>query len=170
VVPGGGRLQEELIPGTYYVLESKKADKMFALFKRAMGNGNRGLCVSLIHPDQLMDDFGIEPSDVLWLSSASGPRNINPQSIAILTDMLVRFLEKGPEAIVAFDGVEYLVMQNDFARVLRLINFLYETVAVSHNILIVTLDPRSFSPKELAYIEKDAEIVRESDQPSETGE
>jgi hypothetical protein len=157
-------LQGRLAPGTFYVFEDKKADRMLAVLKHWKGNGNRALCVSRIHPDRLKEDFGIEPSDVLWLSNSTGPRNVNPQNITILTDMLMRFFERGPGGIVAFEGVEYLVMQNDFARVLRLINYLYESVAVSQNVLIVTIDPRAFNPKELAYLEKDAEIVRESDQ------
>jgi archaellum biogenesis ATPase FlaH len=109
-----------------------------------------------------MEDFKIPPSNVFWLSNSAGPRNINPQNIGILTDTLIRMYEKGG-ATVILEGIEYLMLQNDFSKVLKLMSYLYESVAMNHGMLVITLDPEAFNTKEFALLTKDAELVGETE-------
>ena len=95
-----------------------------------------------------------------------GERTINPLNVGILTDRLFRFFETGDQRVVLLEGLEYMVMQNDFDKVLRLTNYLYESVAMTKNMLVVSLDPSAFSPKELAFLEKSAYIIDEKDKIS----
>jgi hypothetical protein len=73
----------------------------------------------------------------------------------------VGFYEEGEDRVVLLEGLEYMMMQNDFNKVLRLVNYLYESVAITRNVLLVSLDPRAFSGKELAFLEKSAIVIDE---------
>lgn len=156
-------MQIEIKPGNFYLLPERKAEKIFAVYKLIVEAGKKVTCVSRIHPDHLNEDFGIPHEDSLWLSNTVGERNVNPLNVGILTDRLIRYFEESEDRVVLFEGLEYLVMQNDFGKVLRLVNYLYESVAVTKNIIIVSLDPRAFSAKELAFLEKSAFIIDEND-------
>lgn len=158
-----GQMQIDIKPGNFYLLQERKAEKIFILYKMMGEAGRDVICVSRIHPDQLNEDFGIPHKNSLWLSNTVGDRNINPLNVGILTDRLIRYFEESGSKVVLFEGLEYLVMQNDFGKVLKLVNYLYESVAVTKNILIASLDPRAFSPKELAFLEKSAYIIDEKD-------
>jgi len=154
--------QIELKPGSLYIFQDKRADRALGLYNQLRSNGREVLVVSRLHPDRLRDDFQIPSSCVFWLSNSAGPRNINPQNIGILTDTLIRLYEKG-EAVVILEGVEYLMLQNDFSKVLKLMSYLYESVAVNRGLLIITLDPEAFNLKEFALLSKDAELVGETE-------
>ena len=159
---GVSALQKELRPGTFYVFQEKRADRALGLYNLLTAKGKDVLVVARMHPDRLQEDLKIPSSRVYWLSNTAGPRNINPQNIGILTDLLVRTVEKGDEAVI-FEGVEYLMLQNDFQKILKLFNYLYESVAINRGILIMTLDPAAFNVKELALLTKDAEIIDQGD-------
>ncbi len=154
--------QIELKPGTLYVFQDKKADRALGLYTLMKSKDREVLVVTRLHPDRLSEDFQIPASNAFWLSNSAGPRNINPQNIGILTDTLIRTYERG-EAAVILEGIEYLMLQNDFSKVLKLMSYLYESVAVNHGLLVITLDPEAFNTKELALLTKDAELVDEKE-------
>jgi hypothetical protein len=154
--------QIELKPGSLYVFQDKRADRALELYNLLKSNDREVLVVSRLHPDRLNEDFKIPASNAFWLSNSAGPRNINPQNIGILTDTLIRVYEKGG-ATVILEGIEYLMLQNDFSKVLKLMSYLYEAVAVNRGMLIITLDPEAFNTKEFALLTKDAELVGETE-------
>ena len=153
----------DLRPGGFYVFKARKPDRMYHLISDFTSAGYTTLCVSRVHPEQLKEDFGIPEKTVFWLSDSVGTRNISPQNVGILTDNLIRFYEGNAKPVAVLDGLEYLVMHNDFGKILKLLSLLYETVIVRRGILITTIDPRAFSTQELAFIEKDPIIVEEEE-------
>lgn len=156
--------KEGLEPGNLYILHDKKGDLVFGLFGRLAAKYKDVRCVARTHPDRLQKDFGIPPESILWLSNTGAPGSVNPQSIGVLTDTLLRIYEKAPESVVVLEGMEYLMTQNDFAKVLRLVNYLYEAVAVNRGILIIALDPAAFSEKEMAYLSREAVTIGKDDE------
>jgi hypothetical protein len=154
--------QIELKPGTLYIFQDKRADRALGLYNLMKSKNSEVLVVTRLHPDRLIEDFQIPSSNVFWLSNSAGARNINPQNIGILTDTLIRTYEKGGAAVI-LEGIEYLMLQNDFSKVLKLMSYLYESVAVNHGMLVITLDPEAFNTKEFALLTKDAELVGETE-------
>ncbi|MGD0057245.1 MAG: DUF835 domain-containing protein [Methanomassiliicoccales archaeon] len=159
----------ELRPGYMYIFKARKPDRIFRFHKDFVKAGSTVLCVTRLHPDQLKEDFGISKEEVLWLSNSVGVRNVNPQNVGILTDSLIRFFENSPKAVIILDGLEYLVMQNDFDKVLRFVNYIYEAVSMNRGTLVTTIDPRAFSTRELAFLEKNSVTMEEQDDISIAG-
>jgi len=153
-----------LEPGNLYILFDKKGDRAFGLFSELRTGGKEVHCVARTHPDRLQKEFGIPTENIVWLSNSGASKSVNPQSIGILTDSLLRVYEKNPDSTVILEGVEYLMTENDFGKVLRLVNFLYESVVMSHGLLIISLDPEAFEEKELAFLTKEAIILQPSDE------
>ncbi|MGA1794054.1 MAG: SAP domain-containing protein [Thermoplasmatota archaeon] len=59
---------EELTPGLSYLVEEKRPDKLFKLYKQAMENGVKGMAISRTNPKILAKRYGLKDSDSIWLT------------------------------------------------------------------------------------------------------
>ncbi|HEX9908333.1 MAG TPA: DUF835 domain-containing protein [Thermoplasmata archaeon] len=119
-----------------------------------------GLIVSRQNPARVRSKYFIQTTPIIWLSSLAGRDNMDPGKLSVLTDQLVGFMERSENGVILVDGIEYLVTANDFSRVLKAIDRWTETGMMGSSRLILSIDPRSFDPKELAMLERNKEVVR----------
>jgi len=155
-----------LEPGNICIFMGKRADPAFQLYRHLKEAGREVEVFSRMHPDRLEKDFGIPRSCVTWLSNTSGASTIGAQSMGRLTDAIVRMYDRTPSPVVILEGLEYLMAQNDFGKVLRMLDFVYEVVAMRQGTFLLPLDPQAFSEKELAYLSREALVVDEDDDVS----
>lgn len=120
----------------------------------------QGLIVTRQHPNTVRSKFYIQTTPIIWLSTVAGKDNMDPAKISMLTDYIVSFMERSQNGIVLVDGIEYLVTSNDFGKVVRNLDKWSETAMTSNCRLVITVDPRAFSHKELALLEKHKEVVK----------
>ena len=123
----------------------------------------QGLIVTRQYPHDVRSEHFIQTTPILWLSSVAGKDNMDPAKISLLTDYLVNFMEKSHNGVVLVDGIEYLVTSNDFQKVVKSLDRWAETAMTSDCRLVITVDPRAFSDRELALLEKNKEVVRPSE-------
>ena len=124
----------------------------------------QGLIVTRQFPNAVRSRYFIQTTPILWLSTVAGKDNMDPAKISLLTDYLVSFMEKSQNGVVLVDGIEYLVTSNDFPKVAKSLDRWVETAMTTACRLVVTVDPRAFSPKELALLEKHKVVVRPSEE------
>lgn len=120
----------------------------------------QGLIVTRQYPHEVRAKYFLQTTPIIWLSSVAGNDNMDPAKLSLLTDNLVNFMEKSQNGVVLVDGLEYLVTSNDFSRLLKAVDRWSETAMTSNSVLIVSVDARSFDPKELAIMERNREVVR----------
>jgi hypothetical protein len=120
----------------------------------------QGLIVTRQFPHEVRAKYFLQTTPILWLSTVAGKDNMDPAKLSLLTDYLVNFMEKSQNGVVLVDGLEYLVTSNDFPRLLKSVDRWTETAMTSNSVLIMSVDARSFDPKELALMERSREIVR----------
>lgn len=124
----------------------------------------QGMVVTRQYPLDVRSKFFIQTTPILWLSSVAGKDTMDPAKISLLTDYLVNFMEKSHNGVVLVDGIEYLVTSNDFPKLVRSLDRWAETAMTSDCRLIITIDPRAFSEREMALLEKNKEVVRPSEE------
>ncbi|HIJ16239.1 MAG TPA: DUF835 domain-containing protein [Thermoplasmata archaeon] len=122
----------------------------------------QGLIVTRQYPHEVRSKFFIQTTPILWLSTVAGKENMDPAKMSLLTDYLINFMEKSHNGVVLVDGIEYLVTSNDFPKVAKSLDRWAETAMTSDCRLVITVDPRAFSDRELALLEKNKEVVRPS--------
>jgi archaellum biogenesis ATPase FlaH len=91
---------------------------------------------------------------VVWLSTTLGKDYIDPHNLNSLSNLIGTFLNEGPRSLLLVDGLEYLMINNDFARILHFLEYVNEQIALRRAALILSVDERAFESKELAYIER----------------
>jgi archaellum biogenesis ATPase FlaH len=61
--------------------------------------------------------------------------------------------------VILLDGIEYLVSNNDFNKVLRVIDQVNDHISQCKALMIIPVDPRAFEQKELALLERNMEKI-----------
>ncbi len=120
----------------------------------------QGMIVTRQFPHEVRTKYFLQTTPIIWLSTVAGNDNMDPAKLSLLTDNLVNFMEKSQNGVVLVDGLEYLATSNDFSRLLKAVDRWSETAMTSNSVLIMSVDARSFDPKELALMERNREIVR----------
>lgn len=149
----------ELRRGFSYLVKENKPHKSFEMFVDQVTHNIQGLCITRQHPTILRKEWGLEKTPIIWLSNQLGKVYVNPTNIGILSDTIVRFVEKSGDSVVLMDGVEFLIVNNDFEKVLRMIHHITEAVMENRSRLIVSVDPRTLDIRELALLERNMEII-----------
>jgi hypothetical protein len=123
------------------------------------GERLNGYIISRQHPAQIRDKFGLENTPITWLATQTGENVLDPTSLGMLAHCVMDFFSRTRNGVVLLDGVEYLITNNDFKRVARVLEQMNDSVMQHKGYLIIPIDPRAFDSKELAIIERDFEKV-----------
>jgi hypothetical protein len=143
-----------------YLVREERAEDMFELFADLVGKGYRGLCVARRHPDDVARRFGLREVRFLWLTRTDAGKKrgrvayVSPTDLVKLAGSVVRFLDAGG-AVVAMEGLEYLIAQNGFPPVLRLVQSLVEKVTLKGSFLLVSANPEAMERREFGLIAKE---------------
>jgi DNA-binding response OmpR family regulator len=149
----------ELRRGFSYLVKETKPNKSFEIFVDQVTHNIQGLCVTRQHPTIIRKEWGLEKTPIIWLSNQLGKVYVNPSNIGILSDTIIRFVEKSGDGVILIDGIEFLIVNNDFDKVLRMVHHVTEAVMENRSRLIVSVDPRTLEIRELALLERNMEII-----------
>lgn len=155
----GVQSSSEPRPGNVYLIEERRPKATFELFEQAMASGHAGMVVTRECPKRLMTDKGLGTCKVVWMTNLVGEGRINPTAIGILMSQVRNFIEGQRKTVVMIDGLEYLVTVNTYDRMLQFMHQLRDIVATNDSILMVPLDPRTVSERELALLERNMETI-----------
>lgn len=145
--------------GNVYLIEERRPKAAFELFEQAMSSGHAGMVVTRECPKKLMTDKGLSTCRVVWMTNLVGEGRINPTAIGILMSQVRSFIDGQRKSVVMIDGLEYLITVNTYDRMLQFMHQLRDIVATNESILLVPLDPRTVSERELALLERNMETV-----------
>lgn len=152
-----------LAPGRCYVFEEATPLVSFDVFSNLISTSDKkgqktvGMAVTRQHPDLVRQKYGLEKTPIYWLATRAGDSVISPTNLGILTQTMVKFIEGHEDGVILLDGLEYLVLNNDFNKVLRAVDQVNDHMSQSGSRLILPLDPRAFEPRELALLERNME-------------
>jgi hypothetical protein len=152
-----------------YLVEEEKPDLSYRLLVKALAEGLDGLCVTRVYPEILEQRYELEKCTILWLSTAGKDESIRPRDLERLSLLLEQFLSKD-NGIVLIDGIEYLITNNDFVTVLRLIQSIRDLVAMNQAIMIISLNPSTLGYQELNLLEREMDSVFRFHLPENTSQ
>jgi DNA-binding response OmpR family regulator len=149
----------ELRPGLSYLVKEQKAVKSFDIFTDQVTHNIQGLCITRQYPAVVRQEWSLEETPIIWLSNQLGKVYVNPANIGILGDTIIRFIEKSDDSVVMIDGIEFLIVNNGFDKVLKMIHRITEVVMEYKSRLIISVDPRALDVREMALLERNMEVI-----------
>ncbi|MCX6653086.1 MAG: isoleucine--tRNA ligase [Methanomassiliicoccales archaeon] len=141
-----------------YLIKEEKSERSYHMFEKAMTMGMRGFCVTRNYPLKIKAKYNLGETPILWLSNVGKESSIRPKDLEKLSVSLEQFL--GTEGgVILLDGLEYLITNNNFLTVLRLVQSLRDQVAINHSILMLALNPSTLDAHELNLLEKEVDAT-----------
>jgi len=158
--------------GFIYLVKEKRPRVSFDMFNEAVKHDAKGMLVVREHPNRLRHSHDFEAEKLLWLTRRAGVDHIDPTELSLLNLKITKFVESMDKAVVLIEGIEYLITQNDFESVLRFVNHMHDFVLTHDCAVILVMDERVLSTRELALLERSTKIVEpfdDHDSSSENG-
>lgn len=90
----------------------------------------------------------------LWLSKLDVKGAVSPSALDILRDTVDNFITQNRGATVVLDGLEYLMLENGHEITVKFLYDLVSMAGVKRARLIVPIDPKAFTPSQLAQLER----------------
>jgi isoleucyl-tRNA synthetase len=142
-----------------YLVEEDKPETSYTLFVSAMSKGMKGYCVTRNYPAKIRSKFDLKETPVIWLSNVGRESTIRPKDLEKLSLALEQFLSQAGGGIVLLDGLEYLITNNNFITVLRLIQSLRDQVAINQSILLMAVNRSTLESHQLNLLEREVDYT-----------
>jgi len=147
----------ELMKGMAYMVKHEDVEVPFRLFKYMVIHGHQGLIITRLFPHMIRDSYDLKKSSIIWLSrdTVKEIATIQPGQLGLLHHKIHEFLKKSEKGVVLLDGVEYLITQNSFSSVLKVIQLITGKVALFGANLVVPLNPNAFEKKDFSLFSRE---------------
>lgn len=153
------KMKYELKEGEAYLIKSRKL--AFDVFRDRVVHGSLGLCITRTFPENVREQYGLRRTPILWLTKEEGENCITPPHLGKIDSIVSDFFAKTDRSVLLLDGIEYLIVQNSFKTVLRMIQILRDKVALKNSLLLIPLDIETFDKRELKLLCREMMFMQE---------
>ncbi|MDP2217286.1 MAG: DUF835 domain-containing protein [Methanolobus sp.] len=152
----GDDLQHELEPGSIYLADCNRKDEGYLLFSKLVKQGKPGLCITRKNPEKIRLLYGLSKTPLVWMTrnKSTGQQALDPSELFKIHPTIHDFIHKVSDGIILVDGLEYLLLDNDFISVIKLIEQTNDTVMASDSRLIVQVDPGTLDKKDFHLLKR----------------
>ncbi len=142
-----------------YLVKERKPYLALRLLEQLVEDGRKGLIVSRRHPSKLKERETLKDVRMIWLSHTPGEDFHNPRSLGSLNRLICNFIKDNDPAVVLVDGLEYLILNNDFVQTLLFVEHLNEFAMQTPAVVLFPVDQDALEAKELALLERNLEVL-----------
>lgn len=146
----------EMESGYIYLSDCEDAAKSYQIFSDLVRSGKPGLCITRQNPDKIRNMYGITKTPIVWLTKnrMNGQESIDSTELFKIYPTIADFVNKVDDGIVLMDGLEYLVLDNDFLSVVKLIEQSNDAIMASSSRMVLQLDPNILEKKEFHLLKR----------------
>jgi predicted ATPase len=143
-----------------YLFKGSNIEKSFRTFKELTIENRNGLLISRTHPDEIMEKYDLKNTKMYWLTkSLTDSPSLEPSQIEKIRWVIKDFVSENKASVILLDGLEYLILQNNFENVLKFVELLKDDIALSDSILILPIDPATLEERQLALLERYMRVI-----------
>lgn len=149
---------DALEPGITYILYEERPAKSVELFMAEVQMNRMGLYITRTNPETVREKYHMDEVKICWLTSVKPADDVD--SISGLQELSIRVgahIDQYPKGVILFDGIEYLISNNEFNIVLRLIQQVRDKISTSEANLIIPVNSKAVEEKNLILLERECE-------------
>ena len=149
-----------LTGGTTYIVKEPRGKAAFELFTRLTASDHPGLCITRKHPQVARGQWNFSNSVGLkWLTPSVGRDRVDPKSLNLLTRIIYEFVMEHQQGIVLLDGLEYILLHNEFSKTLLFMEHLNDLIMESQAVLLAPISPEALKGHDVALLERNTEVL-----------
>jgi len=153
-------LPMDLEKGTCYLVKEKKPEVSYRLFEILLEQKLPGLVITRQYPERVRRERGLYDVRIIWLSHTPGEDFHNPTALATLTKVLQKFVDDhGGEGVILLDGLEFLIINNEFLPTLMFVEHVNELIMQRRAILLLPVSPDALDERQLALLERNVKVL-----------
>jgi PAS domain S-box-containing protein len=149
-------LKYDMTKGNIYLMKERRLKLTIDVFSDLIHCGYKGLIITRRHPEKIRKKF--EDIPVIWLSEHAYDEDTLQPQFDLIEGKIKEYLTRN--TVVLLDRLDYLITKNGFIETLNFIQRLYELFYISKNILILSIDHKTLSPKELSLLEEESREIK----------
>ena len=157
--PGVSYLVKEGQPPSmreYYMRADRHIVTGMELFSDLVTHGVLGFCATRRFPPKVRGETNLMKTPMVWLTQEKGFNEaVHPGDLTELSHIMKDFMQKGGDTVVLLEGLEYLILHNNFEEMLRFVQGLDDVVVQNRARLIVTIDPSALSEQEFHMLSRE---------------
>lgn len=139
-----------------YLWEDADPQVAFEIFRDHTIRGYFGLLITRDHPQKVIDKYHLPKVSVVWLSQVEEyEHSIDPTNLPRLTHMVTEFVRQAPISFVLLVGLEYLLVHNEFDKVLKHLHMVNDQVMTNNSRFLVVVDPKTMDSRDLSLLERE---------------
>lgn len=137
-------------------------------------SGEKGVCITRLHPEYVVEKYGLVNSKFHWLTGVKQKDSLNPKNVADLVKQVRTEVKEGHKKFF-LDGVEYLLLWNDMNKIVMALQEVEKLLSGAQGSMIVSIDPLTFEERDIkrlceAFPKFDASSLSEGSQQSAADE
>ncbi len=141
-------------PGDITIVKSRRVDDALELVEAFSSEDASLLSITRAFPDKLNLPVSFGFVDYYWLTNMVGERRVSPASLGRIVSIVKSAADGTKKAVIFLEGIEYLVLENDFNAVLKTLNQVCDIAVNSDSKVFISVDPVALNQKEIAMIER----------------
>jgi hypothetical protein len=153
-------LMEIVQVGHSYIIQEQKPEKATDVFVNLVTHGTQGLYITRRYPKEVRAAYNLKVTPIIWLTHEKTEEgHINPTDIVELSHTIKEFIKKTTDGVILIDGLEYLITQNEYKDILKFIQSLSDSIAISSSRLIIPIDPSSLNDQQFHLLKRDMKVL-----------
>ncbi len=145
--------------GIGYLVMEENPTISYGIFSDLIDLGYKGLCITRTFPSRVKASYYFEGVSILWLSRTRGKDSMLPTNLSGVLNYVKDFMEGNENPVILLDGLEYLMVHNDFQKVLKMVHGLNELSAIYNAMLLIPLNPLTMDVDKIALLKRDLKIL-----------
>jgi len=141
-----------------YLVRETTPEEAYRLFLIAHNTGKKGMIITRLFPQKVRERFGLKDLPIVWLSNVGKEDSVRPKDLEKLSLAAEQFLSR-EKGVVLLDAIEYLVTNNNFLTVLRLVQSIRDQVAVNNGVLLLSVNPSTLDAHQMTLLEREVDQV-----------
>ena len=160
-LPLEGKSKFDLERGYSYLIESEDPYAGFEVFVDHLEHGAQGMYIVREYPEKLIKRFELRSAPFIWLSYERDIRYARePTNIPLIYSEVKNFLDNAQGGILLISGLEYLITQNNFIKILKFIQLLNENVAIKDALLLLPVSPQALNSRDIKILERELRVLK----------
>jgi|GEM_PF-6803330 len=152
-------LPSKLESGNTYLIKEMDKKRAFRLFNDALKMGLEGLTITRQNPKEVVELYDLGSAKIIWLTEVQNGKNLSPTDLEEMSYIINDFVNHSKNAIILFDGFDYLSDYNSFNKVLHLFQVLKDSISVKKAIFMVYINPNTVDAHSLKLMEAEFKSI-----------
>ena len=145
--------------GVAYLVVDGDKDRAHELFSSLI-KGREAMAITREFPGHIKKRYNIGDIPFIWLTfDKSVPFAREPGNVPLIYNDIKNFVLRNHGSVVLLTGIEYLISQTSFERVLKFIQLANDKMAITNSTMLVTIAPGTIPDIDLNMLKREMQVI-----------